>query len=83
MGGVGLELGGETITLLTPQLQGVALAVTRGGLDSAQGPGGGARGGARGGVGSTYIQCRYHKTGNQDYAVCVTFICQAISHALQ
>ena len=45
MGGVGLELGGETVTLLTPQLQGVALAVTRGGLDSAQGPGGGARGG--------------------------------------
>ena len=79
MGGVGLELGGETVTLLTPQLQGVALAVTRGGLDSAQGPGGGARGG----VGGTYVQCRYHKTGNQDYAVSVTFICQASSHALQ
>ena len=42
------------ITLLTPQLQGVALAVTRGGVDSGQGPGGGARGGAMGGVGGTY-----------------------------
>lgn len=73
---MGLELGGEMVTLFTPQLQGSAFAVTRGGVDSGPGSGGGVRGRAREGW-EVRTESRYHKTGNQDHVVSVTFICQA------